>query len=783
MVINGNKISALSRKLVDYIPQPFVVLDREGIIQYYNAAFLSLVNYEPGAITGLNFFELYKADYIQKRLQESVGPFTREQKFWAYPAAARPDSHAINWTLNWDADENIAFCSGDPVIKDTGVDNTEPGKENHLLLEQSIFQLNMREDVSMEEVTNRLLTGIQQLYPGALCSILKLQDNTLQHYAAPDLPAEYIDLINGVVPGPAVGSCGTAAATNKVVIVSNTEEDPLWKNYRIAATKFGLKACWSVPIPHSRKMVQGTFAIYYRYCKTPSPAMLQYIERWAQVIGILMENNGMIESMRLLNERHNLAIKATHDMLWDWDLQKNVIFRHQDGLKAIYGNTSNNTFQKLCDWIDRIHPEDRPAVVKQLDRIRNNKDAEFFKAEYRFLRADGVWMHIYDRGYIMKDATGKPVRVIGAAQDITERIETQKQLQQSEEQYRYLFQRNPLPMWIFDPQTHKFLQVNEMAVRHYGYTADEFYSMSIYDIRPSDEHERLQYVANSEKKPNKTYERGLWQHKKKNGELIEVEIFSHVINYLGKKGVLVLVNDVTKNIQLQEQLTREKNKRQQQIMKATINMQEKARMEISHELHDNVNQVLGAAKLYLESIPHAQEKKEEYRNEAINLIIHAIQEIRTLTSSLIPPMLAQAGLLRSIHDLLASIGKVGGLKIDFTHQGVWEEVLESNLQLALYRIIQEQINNIVKYAGASQVKVFLFQDDKGIQLCLSDNGVGFEPSENQRGVGFTNIINRSTAYNGKVDIESSPGNGCSLTVYLEHPQPQNPGPCKPINEE
>ncbi|MBC8033947.1 MAG: PAS domain S-box protein, partial [Chitinophagaceae bacterium] len=424
---------------------------------------------------------------------------------------------------------------------------------------------------------------------------------------------------------------------------------------------------------------------------------------------------------------------------------------------------------KVSDWTGRIHPNDRARVLRQIERIPRYKSTELFKAEYRFLREDDTYVHIYDRGYIIRDDTGKPIRLIGAAQDITDRKIAEKKLRDSEEQYRYFFHRNPLPMWIFDLETHCFMEVNEQAVEHYGYSEAEFYALSIYDIWLPEDNAQLLFALMNKRKPDHMYSRASWKHRKKSGEVIHVEVFSHKINYEGKQALLMLSSDITRNIELQNQLAKEKIDRQRKILKSTIAIQEKERREIGHELHDNVNQILGAAKLYLESLPDAKDKQEEYRLEGISLVLKAIEEIRKLTHSLAPPRLEDIGLIISVNDLIMSIQKVQPLHINFTQQDLQDELLDCGLCLALYRIIQEQITNILKYASASEVKIHLEQNEKGVKLDITDNGVGFDQSTNRKGSGFTNIRNRSQAYNGKVAVDASPGNGCSLHVFLRHP--------------
>ena len=638
-----------------------------------------------------------------------------------------------------------------------------------LTLEREIFQMNLREDVSLKEIADYLLSGIQSQYAGVIGSILLLRDGDhLEHFSAPSLPAGFAEAINGIKPVVGAGSCGTAAATGTTIVVEDIETDPLWKDYRHLALPFGLRACWSVPIFGSQNKILGTFAFYHLQTRAASPGMLLFIQRWAQLFGVLLEYRNSQEEARQIKERYMLSMKATHDLVWDWVVGEDKVYRNEEGLRAIFG-FSNFTSHTSAEWLDRIHPEDLPGVNKLVQQIREDASMRHFKIRYRFLREDGSMMHVLDRGYIQRDALGKATRVIGAAKDITKYVQFEEQLKTSEEQYRHLFESNPLPMWIFDPATSCFLQVNTTSIQNYGYTEEEFLRMTIFDIRPPDEHPRLHALLAAYKKDRQTFARGNWKHRKKNGDIIRVEIFSHRIRFKGQMAMLVLANDVTKFDELQEQIEYERNIREQQVMRATIDMQEKARQEIGYELHDNVNQMLGAAKLYLEAGEPGKPLEEEFRLESMAILQTAIDEIRRLTRSLTPPMLSEFGLTGAIEALVLCMQKVQPFQIAFCHKGLDSQSLDAKLQLAIYRIIQEQTNNIIKYAKATQVDIDVKVYSKVVHVKIRDNGVGFSPDETAKGVGFTNINNRATVYQGEVLIESAPGHGCTIHVSLKLP--------------
>src|SRR5580692_9422390 len=117
--------------------------------------------------------------------------------------------------------------------------------------------------------------------------------------------------------------------------------------------------------------------------------------------------------------------------------------------------------------------------------------------------------------------------------------------------FRLLFEDNPLPMWVFDRETLRFLEANQAAVAHYGYSHEEFLSMTIADIRPAEDVARLK---DSIVKARGLALSGQWRHRLKDGRVIDVEVASHTISYGGRRAVLSVLQDITVRKQLEEQL-------------------------------------------------------------------------------------------------------------------------------------------------------------------------------------------------------------------------------------
>ncbi|GAB2838239.1 PAS domain-containing sensor histidine kinase [Ferruginibacter profundus] len=350
-------------------------------------------------------------------------------------------------------------------------------------------------------------------------------------------------------------------------------------------------------------------------------------------------------SMHLALERYDMLAKATSDTIWDWDIANHRI-RYNDGITQMFGYETDEIANLEDWWKKNIHPDDLPAVSAALEKIFSNK-AQHFQMEYRFRCENGTYKYIFDRASVIFDDNGKPVRMIGAMQDISDRKKTEQ------------------------------------------------------DFR-----------------------------------------------------------------MMKKALMHQKVEEQKKITRAILNAQEKERRYMGEELHDNINQMLAGTKLYLSVAGNGNAQLKEALQYPIQLIEETMTEIRLLTKRSVTPK-QNINLEDLLQTLVDTMFKSTAIKTCFEYKIV-DECLEDELKLNIYRILQEQTNNIMKHASAANVNISVKANNHILNVVVSDDGNGFDVNKKREGIGISNIINRVESFNGEVVIKSSPGNGCKLLIKIPY---------------
>jgi len=240
----------------------------------------------------------------------------------------------------------------------------------------------------------------------------------------------------------------------------------------------------------------------------------------------------------------------------------------------------------------------------------------------------------------------------------------------------------------------------------------------------------------------------------------EMDTFERIAN---------LVTLIIESKRAEEKLLSRELDKQKLIAQAMVDAQERERAEIGKELHDNINQILSTTKLYLELAKNDNDQRLNLINRSAANIHHAIREIRNISRSLVPSSIGDLGLQDSIADFVESIRTTRAIHVEFYPVGDFEATLIEKTKLTLFRIIQEQVNNVLKHSGARNliIELILAGAEKKIELSITDDGKGFNPEEvRKKGLGLSNITSRAELCGGKIDIRSAPGRGCKLRVQI-----------------
>jgi PAS domain S-box-containing protein len=368
--------------------------------------------------------------------------------------------------------------------------------------------------------------------------------------------------------------------------------------------------------------------------------------------------------------------------------------------------------------------------------------------------------------------------VVSTFQDITREKEFERVAKDREALFLAFMDHSPFFSWIVDKEDN--LQYANKSLLEYFQVNESAYGKKLAEIIPGplaciirEKHLALQ---------SKKEDRSIVKFRLDDGEehvyqVVVFPIHGAAPDSLVGGGALDITESyrarqeekrVTEQLrEMEALLAKQKLKEQKGIAEAIIKAQEDERTRIGHELHDNINQILASGQLYLTVLTKDIEDFQEIKEKTLEIMQLAIEEVRVLSKGLVLPDLKKGGLVASIDDLVLDL-RVGDLfEVEFTHSPTGQlEQMSQSKKVTLFRIVQEQTKNIIKYSKAKLVKIDLHLDIDRVRLEISDDGQGFDPANTRKGLGLSNIFERSRLYDGNAILGTAPGKGCRIIVNI-----------------
>ncbi len=568
----------------------------------------------------------------------------------------------------------------------------------------------------LPKILEALVCNIEEQLEGAICSVLLCdQEGKLHCSAAPHLPEDYNQAIDGASIGENAGSFGTAAFRKETIIVPDIATDPLWKDYKELALSHNLQACWSMPVIATNGDVLATFAVYHQHIHHPIAQELELINLATDIAKIAIERDQAAQALANLN--HNLemrvaqrtnALRQSEAKLieaqqiarlgsWELDIQtKEIIWsREIFNIFGIDANQQEPTYEQLLQYF----PADERIRFNDLVK-RAIQFSEPYASDFQIIRADGSWGYIFSKAELLCDVAGHAKRLFGIAMDISDRKAMQEALKLSEERARATLLA--LPDLVFRVNR-AGEYVDFLASPNVGNIVDpqQVIGRRLADCLPPEtwdkEHQAMQIAL--ETKTVQTYE----QQIPIDGRLRDEEVR---VAPCGNDEVVFFIRDISDRKQAEAQL----QKTNEELIRAT-RLKDEFLANMSHELRTPLNAILGMT----------EAMKEQVFGQVNDRQLNALNTIER----------SGTHLLALINDIL-DVAKIesGQLKLEYALTSI-ESLCQSSIALIKHLAHQKRIE---LKANIPDNLPHLMLDERRIRqvlINLLNNAVKFTPEGGQ----------------------------------------------------
>ncbi|MBL7738426.1 MAG: PAS domain-containing protein [Chitinophagaceae bacterium] len=453
-------------------------------------------------------------------------------------------------------------------------------------------------------------------------------------------------------------------------------------------------------------------------------------------------------------------VRQTPNLVWVLD-EDSRLHMASDAFFSYFGIDKEASLYKE---MSKLVPESvyRNFYDKHIHVLETGRPMKFIE-KVRF--ADGAKYISHINIFPVEGTEGRKL-VGGYAVNLPDTSRIESELREANERLLTISQATTNAIWEWDMQTGTIFR-NEALMEMIGYQPDHSKGLSwwLRRIHPEDRNRVGDKVKEATDNNLQSWQ-DEYRFKCADGHYKHIRDKGFVIyeNGLPVKMIGSLL-DISDRKELENKLADEKLERQRELSETVIRVQEKERTRIGHELHDNVNQILSSTLLFVDMLQASGKEQKQLKGKSLEYLRTAIDEIRKLSRELVVPHFKEQGLVDSIRTMVDDIHMTDAIRIQFTHD-IESDLLSPGKKITLFRIIQEQLKNILKHSKAKNAAILLQTKANIVELVISDNGVGFDSRQTHQGIGLSNIYERASFYNGTVNVQAAPGKGCVVTVIL-----------------
>lgn len=756
------------------ISDAFISLDKNFCYTYLNQQAEKLVGYKAENLIGKNVWEVFPGA-VDSETYHAMHKAMKEQRY------IRNEDHYGPLNL-WQ--ENHIYPSPGGLslfirdISERKIAEQKIFKANRLYffisqVNQMIVRVN--DERNLFEETCRIAVNMGG-FKLAWIALFDKETGRLQPVISSNESGDYLEkLRQGIIENVSQGKGPSAKAIKEgqYVICNDIESDVLMGHWREEATFHGYLSSMHFPLKKFNSIV-GSVAFYAGERNFFDESEILLLQEAVGDVCFALENiekekikHNAEEEMKRSNERFEMLALATNDAVWDWYLATGKVWRNNSFYK-LFGYDRQEMSEDLSSWVGIIHPADKEKVLQEINAVISSGD-EHWQSEYRCIKKDGTEVIVLDRAFVLHDNNGKPYRIIGSMLDITELRQTQSEIEKERNLSDSVINSLPGIFYLYTTEG-KFLRWNRNFETVSEYTGDEISTMHPLDFFDEDEKDLLlekikNVFVSGEDNVQANF---LLKSKQK----IPYYFTGIAVDYKGMQCLMGVGIDFSERVKAQEEI-RQSSEKLHQLTAHLQHVREEERKRIGREIHDELGQQLTAIKMDIawidKNVPGDLPMIKNKLQNVLGLVNGSNQAVRRILNELRPTILDDYGLKEALDWLSTQFTDTTGVPVEFTareekgHKQVPEQVT-----ICIFRIYQEALTNITRYAGARKVTTILHVKDNKVEFHVEDDGKGFDTTTAQakKSFGILGMKERVLSLHGDFELVTAPQKGTKIDISI-----------------